>query len=123
MKQQAKHISILRLNFGVVISVFNHVIHLSLFMATHNLLAFWDDNSLNFFCPLQCHVKRIFLWTCFERQQQIFSEHLRSSHRRCFVSKGVLRNFAKLTGKHLAPKASNFIKKETLAQVFSCEFC
>ena len=25
----------------------------------------------------------------------------RSSHRRCFVTKGVLRNFAKLTGKHL----------------------
>ena len=25
----------------------------------------------------------------------------RSSHRRCFVSKGVLRNFAKFAGKHL----------------------
>ena len=50
-------------------------------------------------------------------------------------SGGVLRNFAKFTVKHLGqslffnkvaslrPEASNFIKKETLAQVFSCEFC
>ena len=36
----------------------------------------------------------------------------RSSHQRCYVKKGALRNF----------KASNFIKKETLAQAFSCEF-
>ena len=51
----------------------------------------------------------------------------------CSVRKGVLRNFAKLTWKHLrqslfliklqALQACNFIKKETLAQVFSCEFC
>ena len=36
----------------------------------------------------------------------------RSSHQSCSVRKGVLRNFAKLT----------LLKKETLAQVFSCEF-
>ena len=50
----------------------------------------------------------------------------------CSVRKGVHRNFAKFTGKHLrqslffnkvAGGACNFIKKETLAQVFSCEFC
>ena len=52
-----------------------------------------------------------------------------------FCKKGRLRNFAKFTGKHLRqslffnkvadlrPEACNFIKKETLAQVFSCEFC
>ena len=47
-----------------------------------------------------------------------------------FYKKGVLRNFAKFTGKHLCqslcfnrPQACNFIKKETLAEVFSCEFC
>ena len=38
-----------------------------------------------------------------------------------FCKKGVLRNFAKLTGKHLCQ--SLFFKKETLAQVFSFEFC
>ena len=36
------------------------------------------------------------------------------------AKKGVLTNFANFTGKHLA---CNFIKKETLAQVLSCEFC
>ena len=49
-----------------------------------------------------------------------------------FCKKGGLRNFAKLTGKHLcqghffnkvAGLACNFIKKVTLAQVFSCKFC
>ena len=56
----------------------------------------------------------------------------RSNHRRCSVKTGVLRNFAKFTGKHLfqspffnkvAASACNFIKKETLEQVFSYEFC
>ena len=44
---------------------------------------------------------------------------------RRLLSKGVLRNFAKFTGKHLCQSlflSLNFIKKETLAQVFSCEF-
>ena len=49
---------------------------------------------------------------------------------RCSVN--VLRNFSKFTGKHLyqrlflnkvADLACNFIKKESLAQVFSGEFC
>ena len=40
----------------------------------------------------------------------------RSSRLELFCRKGVLRNFAKF-------KASNFIKKQTPAQVFSCEFC
>ena len=43
--------------------------------------------------------------------------------------KGVLENFAKFTGKYVCQslffklQACNFIKKETLTQVFSCEFC
>ena len=51
----------------------------------------------------------------------------RSSHRRCSIKTGVFENFAKFTGKHLSqrcnlPLACYFIKKETLTQVFSCEF-
>ena len=55
----------------------------------------------------------------------------RSSRPEVFSKKGVLRNFAKFTWKLLcqslffnkvAGPACNFIKKETLAQVFSCEF-
>ena len=38
-----------------------------------------------------------------------------------FAGLGVLKNIAKLTGKHM-PKDCNFFKKETLAQVFSCKF-
>ena len=45
---------------------------------------------------------------------------IRSSHQRCSVRKDVLRNSAKFTGNHLSQ--SLFIKKETLAQVFSREF-
>ena len=52
--------------------------------------------------------------------------HCRSSHQRCSIKKGVLRNFTKFTGKHLCQghffKRDSF-KKEALTQVFSCEFC
>ena len=43
----------------------------------------------------------------------------RSSHFDLFCKIGVLRNFAKFTGKHLC----QIIKTEALAQVFSCAFC
>ena len=60
--------------------------------------------------------------------------HFGSSSLEVFFEKGVLGNFAKFTGKHLCKslflkkvaglrQACNFIKKETLAQVFSFEFC
>ena len=53
--------------------------------------------------------------------------------RMCSVRKDVLRNFVKFTGKHLCQSlfyflikfqasVCNFIKKETLAEVFPCEF-
>ena len=62
-------------------------------------------------------------------------QYYRSTRPKMRCEKSVLRNFAKFTGKHLCQnlffnkvaglrfKACNFIKKETLAQVFSCEFC
>ena len=50
-----------------------------------------------------------------------------------FLRKGVLKIWSKLAGEHScrsvisiklpATQACNFIKKEALAQVFSCEFC
>ena len=50
-----------------------------------------------------------------------------------FYEKSVLRNFTKFTGKHLCQSLfydkaagltpATLFKKETLAQVFSCEFC
>ena len=55
----------------------------------------------------------------------------RSSRPDVFCNKGTLRNFAKFIGKHLCQSlyfskvagTGNFIKIETLAQVFSYEFC
>ena len=59
----------------------------------------------------------------------------RSSRPEMLCKKGVIRNFAKFTGKQpsqrlffnkvagLRPKACNFIKKESLSQVFSCGIC
>ena len=60
-----------------------------------------------------------------------------SNHQRCSIKKSVVKNFKKLTGKHLCQREylffkKNFIKKKTLAQVyrkktnkqvFSCELC
>ena len=57
--------------------------------------------------------------------------YTKSSRQRSSMKKGVLRNFAKFTGKHLcqrlffnkvACQSCCFIKKESLAQVFSCKF-
>ena len=62
----------------------------------------------------------------------------RSSQQGCSTRKGVLRNFEKLTEKDLCQSlffykvtnlgvqlylSCNFIKKEAIAQVFSCKFC
>ena len=54
----------------------------------------------------------------------------RSNFQTCSIIKIVIRNFAKFTEKNLCQSLflnkvaglSNFIKKETLAQVFSCQF-
>ena len=60
-----------------------------------------------------------------------FTDKLKKQSLGSALSKDVLRNFAKFTGKHLcqslyfnkvAGQVCNFIKIETLAQVFSCEF-
>ena len=66
--------------------------------------------------------------TCvFSTQSIIFdAAFFRGSRPEVFCRKGSFRNFAKFTGKH---RISFLIKlqasawKETLAQVFSCEFC
>ena len=61
----------------------------------------------------------------------INNTNLRSSHRRCSVKKGVLRNFAKFTEKHLcqspffnevAGRACDFIKKGLWHRCFPVNF-
>ena len=46
---------------------------------------------------------------------------IRSNRREMFCKRGVLKKFAKYTGKHQCQ--SLFFKNKTLAQVFFCEFC
>ena len=82
------------------------------------------------FLKLNCH-KFLFL----RKLENLFSSpfsgffttneqtDIRSSRRRCSIWKGALRSFEKFTRKHPCQGLCNFIKKETLAQVFSCEFC
>ena len=90
------------------------------------------SNSMN----LDSSISHFAFHVAFKHQQPgiIFkTPAFRSSHGRCSVRKGVLRNFGKFTGKYtcarvsfsikLQASACNFIKKEALAQVFSCEFC
>ena len=69
---------------------------------------------------------------CFNAYRCEISLNIQKQSSRGILWKGVVRNFAKFTGKHLyqsffliklQAEACNFIKKKTLAQVFSCEFC
>ena len=77
----------------------------------------WDHNESNWLTPQLVRILVISLFT--------------SNRPKVFCEKGVLKNFAKFTGKHLfqglvfnkVPKTCNIIKKEALAQVFSYEFC
>ena len=45
-----------------------------------------------------------------------------SSHRRCFIEKGVLKNVTKFTGKQLWPEACNFMKKRLWHGCFPVNF-
>ena len=71
----------------------------------------------------------IFVYIDLEKQYTVFviTTNWQKQPPEVFCEKGVLRNFTKFSGKHLCqscqPQACNFIKKETLAQAFSCKFC
>ena len=56
------------------------------------------------------------------RDIEMGHSNFKSSHRKCSVKKGVLKNFANFTGKYFS-QACNFIKNETLTLVFSYEVC
>ena len=66
-----------------------------------------------------------------KNREDLMQSIIRSSLPEVFCKKDVLRNFTKFTGKHLCQSLffnkvaglCNFIKKETQAQVFFCEFC
>ena len=67
-----------------------------------------------------------FIHHSFSYKFKEYFQNFTSSHRRCSLRKGAFKNFAKVTGKHLRQSLffnKVFIKKETPAQVFSCEYC
>ena len=56
-----------------------------------------------------------------ENTFEIFENTYFEEHMRTAASMG--RLFRKVQQSSVQPQACNFIKKETVAQVFSCEFC
>ena len=86
----------------------------------NNFLGFLQKLQINYFL-------NFFLEGCFKLLT------IRSSCPEVFSTKGILRYFAKFTGKHLCEsfffnkvaglRPAKFIEKEILAQVFSCKFC
>ena len=89
--------------------------------------SYWRELKKNSVTTIIHFLQLILIWVW-----NINETYVRSSHRRCSVRKGVLRNFVKFTGKHLCQslffdkvrglrQACNFIKKR-LAQMFSCKF-
>ena len=80
---------------------------------------------------MQCFTQKSFL-PYFLASEATHQSLVRSSHRRCFVRKvflEILENSQENTCARvsflikLQASACNFIKKETLAQLFCCEFC
>ena len=76
--------------------------------------------------------KNIFMNDFMKMFRNIRKYILRNIHQRWSFRKGALRKFAKFPRKHVWQSLffnkmvvwdCNFIKKETLAQVISCEFC
>ena len=117
---------------GMKIWYYAHMNSLFIFikikMATsHGRFKLTDDKSYKMFTRIEQFICT-FLFLNIGRFQWLISEAV---VRRCSVKKGVRRNFTKFTGKHLCQRLffnkvaglCNFIKKESLAQVFSSEYC
>ena len=105
---------------------------------SENLKVFWC-----FLGAIEKQHRAVMGWkwlTIFVKNFIIDASQGKSSHRRCYIKKVVLRNFAIFTGKHLCwslflikLKASHakvwfqwglqLYSKETLTQVFSYEYC
>ena len=89
----------------------SNVYHINLWMTfvsqiwspyTFNICHF--ENAL---CQKFCCLKQESIYFAFMIRHLLrhtLSQIFRSSHRRCSITKGVLRNFAKFTGKHLCQR-------------------
>ena len=106
------HLCTDQLNFLLIVITLGHLVS----CRYHHYDAFIANTSV----MISLHLKQVFF------DQQFTSLIDRSSNQRCSIKKGVLKNFAKITGKHVCQ--SLFFNKVaglrmwTLTQVFSCEF-
>ena len=101
----------------------------------------WKDSKLSFcylrrnmcgFCSDNSFIILNAAWHLLERTVKNLIISKKNSLQK-FYKKGVLKNFAKFTGKNFwqslffnknsVIQACNFIKKEALTQLFSCESC
>ena len=100
---------------------------------TNKTCNFKKKETLKFRCfpeNLAKFLKWHFLRNISEVSVHLNFDKIQKQPRRCSVREGVFRTFSKFTRKHLHQslfvkklQACNFIKKKTLAQMFSCEFC
>ena len=101
--------------------------------ALHDLIAFMVYWAVTYSEPFQTSKMEFFVKIVTSKETNPLLRRFRSSHRRCSVKKGALKNFAKLTGKNLCQilffnKVAGLwpvtlLRKETLAQAFLCETC
>ena len=74
------------------------------------------------------NIRSIIWWRSLTSNKQWLCTNTQKQPPEVFYKKGVLKNFAKFTAKHLCRSLffnnpATLLKKETLAQVLSCEFC
>ena len=93
----------------------------------NGIFCFFFRKRPHFICSLLCYLSMQE-----NIQTNIKGKNLRSSRTQMFFKIAVLKNFAVLPRKHLCwslfliklqAQVCVFIKKETLTQVFSCEYC
>ena len=91
---------------------------ISSLISYHHCFCFYSVNRILCFLNLSKVLDGVIMTLFLDSKVAVY----RGIHRRYSVKKGVLRNFAKFTGKHLCQILFSD-KKETLAQVFTCEYC
>ena len=91
-------------------------------------ISFDSVSRQTFYHSWNCAFSRILTFVRpWVRDNQILFRHIRNSHRRCSVRKGVLRNLAKFTGKHLCQslffnKYKNVLKRGLWQGCFRVNF-
>ena len=113
------------------------VLHLIICWRYFSCLQIYSDKILIFTCISKCFfqipVAKGDIGQGFFEKKKAYEQSYWSSHRRCSVKKKVFleisQNSQEKTSARdsflikLQDEACNFIKKESLAYVFSCEFC